>query len=509
MGRVIADKACRVCQSKGGDKTGNHCMVFEDQSGYCNRCKTYYSSDELKNIPQNVLREKTQEEIDEEIADANNCPVGAISRRAIDLAASERFGFRTGVSPTDGTTVTSCLFPRHRNGKLVGYKVKLLTQKKFYHIGSCRDTDLVGIQEAVAHDTYKGILFVTEDDLSMASVYQAVQKFTKESHKRIKPAVVALPDGSDLQGSKLAHLFEKHKEEIAQFKEIIMVMDNDEAGEAGSEKAAQLFPDRVKVAKLPLKDPNDMYMAKREYELYNAVRFNAEVKRPDGAIDAVNLIEAALEPPKEGESYPWQGLFDIVVGQRMHEVTTIGGGSGCGKSTIAYELASYNITKLNRKVAMFPLEEQPVKAFRHVVGRYAGSNFNNPRVTFKKELFLKSANEIAPSLTIWDNKGASDWCHIKEAIRWMYLTKGVTIFFVDNVTVITSHLSPSEINTEIGRISKDVAELVNEFPIHIYVFSHLNPPKSGPSHEEGGQAKAVQLTGSRHLQRYSHNIWMN
>ncbi|MGL5013623.1 MAG: hypothetical protein ACRC6V_04930, partial [Bacteroidales bacterium] len=39
-----------------------------------------------------------------------------------------------------------------------------------------------------------------------------------------------------------------------------------------------------------------------------------------------------------------------------------------------------------------------------------------------------------------------------------------------------------------------------------FVFSHLNPPKSGAPHEEGGQVQEVQFTGSRALMRFSQLI---
>ena len=42
--------------------------------------------------------------------------------------------------------------------------------------------------------------------------------------------------------------------------------------------------------------------------------------------------------------------------------------------------------------------------------------------------------------------------------------------------------------------------------IHVNYYSHLNPPKTGNSHEEGGRVQAIQFTGSRSMIRYSSGI---
>lgn len=516
MGRIVGDCACPQCREQGGDRTGNHLLLFEDGGGFCNRCGYVHRSTDAPLTPNPVVT-KSAEEIAEEMRSASELEVMGIPKRSIDLDVSQRFGFRVGVNKRSGDHNT-VLFPRYTDGVLTGYKVKGLNKwvdengkerKLFYHVGNARGTDLVGLREALGGDTYKGKLWITEDDLSMASVYQTLMQFTKQEHKNIKPAVIALPDGSDEQGSKVAHLFEKHRNELAQFKEIIMVLDNDEAGIAGAEMARKLFPEKVKVVEnLPLKDPNDMVMAKRNYELNTIVRFEAKQKSPDGAVSAVELIELSLEPPKMGLTMPWEGIFNMTCGQRWHEMTTIGGGSGLGKSTVGYELAAWNIMEHKQRVGAFFLEEQPVKALRYSVSKVAGWDFNNPRIPFNKELYLPVANDLAPYLELWDNRGVNDWDNIYQAMRWWHLTKGTNVFLVDNITAMVSHLSSGEMNTEIGRISKEVASFCNEYPVHVYIFSHLNAPKQGKSHEEGAEGKASQLTGSRHLQRYSHNIWM-
>ena len=71
---------------------------------------------------------------------------------------------------------------------------------------------------------------------------------------------------------------------------------------------------------------------------------------------------------------------------------------------------------------------------------------------------------------------------------------------------MVSHLTPSEINTEIARLSSELSGMCQELNFTCFVFSHLNPPSGGKSHEEGSPVKEVQFTGSRALMRYAQII---
>ncbi len=51
-----------------------------------------------------------------------------------------------------------------------------------------------------------------------------------------------------------------------------------------------------------------------------------------------------------------------------------------------------------------------------------------------------------------------------------------------------------------------LAGLADELDLQIFIFSHLNTPSSGASHEEGGAVKEHQFTGSRALMRWCQVI---
>jgi twinkle protein len=71
---------------------------------------------------------------------------------------------------------------------------------------------------------------------------------------------------------------------LERFERVVLMFDMDEPGRAAAEEAARvLTPGKVFIAKLPLKDANEMVQAGRSAELVNA-RMGRSGYRPDGII---------------------------------------------------------------------------------------------------------------------------------------------------------------------------------------------------------------------------------
>ena len=69
------------------------------------------------------------------------------------------------------------------------------------------------------------------------------------------------------------------------------------------------------------------------------------------------------------------------------------------------------------------------------------------------------------------------------------------------MTRIVDHLSASDANEFINKYASELEGLSTELGIHIDVFSHLNAPKFGASHEEGAEVVPSQFTGSKGMMR--------
>ncbi|QDH46721.1 putative primase/helicase [Aeromonas phage LAh_8] len=513
---VIGDSACPSCTARGHDRTGNHLQHWinhdtEEQWVWCPKCNHYEKIDDGNkshyDTVKRIRKEWTPEELKAVLEEIQDCPIKELTSRAIKKATAERFGIRAGLSGEDGTTVISHFYPKTRSGETVAYKVRNLEHKAFYSKGDGTDTDLFGIEQARQGDVYTGKLFIFEDELSCASGFQVLVENSKSAYK---PACVSLPNGASAATTAIS----RNREFVDSFQEVVVCMDNDEAGEEAVKRIRALIPN-IKVAKIPkgktkegklIKDANDLLMEGRGLELNNILRFNAAKESPAGHATVSECLDEALKKPEWGFEWPWKGLTDLTYGLRIGEVVAIGGGVGGGKTLIGHELTSHLIMKYGMNVGTFMLEETVGSTLKNVAGKSANVPFHRPDIEYDQSLLTNEIMKYDGKLFLYKNFGQNDWEDIKRVMRFWVVEHDVKFVMLDNVTALVSHLSATEINTEVARIAVELAGMCNELGFTCFVFSHLNPPKTGAPHEEGGQVQEVQFTGSRALMRFSQLI---
>lgn len=513
---VTGDSACPSCVARGHDKTGNHLQHWlnhetEERWVYCSKCGHYETIDEGNKAHfdsvKKVRKDWTPEEIQAVLEEINECPILDLTSRGIRKATAERFGIRAGLSGTDGSTIISHFYPKMKGGEITAYKVRNLEHKAFYAKGDGSGCDLFGMEQARQGDVYTGKLFIFEDELSCASGFQVLVENSKSAYK---PACVSLPDGATAATTAIS----RNREFVDSFQEIVICMDNDEAGEEAVSRLRALL-ENVKVARIPkgrtkggkeIKDANDLLMEGRGLELNNILRFNAAKESPAGHATVSECLDEALKKPEWGLEWPWKGLTDLTYGLRTGEVIAIGGGVGGGKTLIGHELASHLIMKYGMSVGTFMLEETVGATLKNVAGKSAGVPFHRPDIDFDQKLLTDEIMKYDGKLFLYKNFGQNEWDDIKRVMRFWVVEHGVKFIMLDNVTALVSHLSATEINTEVAKIAVELASMCNELDFTCFIFSHLNPPKNGAPHEEGGAVQEVQFTGSRALMRFSQLI---
>jgi twinkle protein len=502
--KIIGDKECPSCRDKGRDAKGNHLILFQAETGEhfgkCNRCGHYVPPE--GDLKPNPHRERTPEELAEELQEVFSYPFRNLASRRIPVSVAERFGVRAGLSETDGETVVEHYYPRERESGVVAYNVRSLEPKGFYYRGSPKGgTYPFGWSQAQRGDVGRKRLLIFEDELSAMSGFAIIDGKTPEKWKHLKPACISWSAGVGSAPKDIE--FMDTQGFLKGFSEVVYVYDNDDAGKASVEKVRSLLP-KCKFVCMPLKDVNDMHMARREDEAFSLMLFQSKTKSPDCAVTVQDVLQEALEPVKWGKSYPWDGLTKATYGQRDGELISVGGGTGIGKTLLAHMIASHNIKVHGESVGVFLLEEAAPMSLRHIAGKLAKMIFHKPDVYFDPEVFTKAATELDGKLHLWRNKGMNDWENIKGCLRFWAIVHGCKVFFIDNITALVNHLDPASQNTEIAKIATECAGMADELGIRIFVFSHLNPPGGSKSHEEGAEVKENQFTGSRALQRWSH-----
>lgn len=513
---IIGNTVCPSCRSVGRDKTGNHLVLFhnpetDERWGKCGRCGHYEVFDK-GNVPEvKEKKELTDEELAEVLAEVAELPQRDLTLRKIPLSVAERFGVRVGLSCEDGETPVSYFFPREKDGEIQGYEVKGLERKFFYFVGRVKESDFFGLSQAKRGDVYNKKLFIFEDALSCMSGFHVLDSFTTATS--IKPACVGLPNGA----GSIASAMSRNRDFLNNFEEIVICMDNDAAGEEALVKGRALFPS-AKFARIPkgdfdfngvtkqIKDANDMLLAGRGQELFNTLKFSARHESPAGSVTVFDCLDDALKKPEWGIDWPWAGLNKMTFGIRWGEMVAIGGGVGSGKTLIAHELVAHLCLKHGFNGGGFFLEEKVGMSIKNIAGKAASIPFHRPDIEYDEGILREHALMFADKFFLYDNFGQNDWEDIKQCIRFWVIENDCKFIILDNITALVSHLTPSEVNTEISKIASELAGMCQELGFTAFVLSHLNAPSSGDPHEEGGQVKEVQFTGSRSLMRWCQCI---
>ena len=151
--------------------------------------------------------------------------------------------------------------------------------------------------------------------------------------------MVSLPNGAKAAKKSI----KANLEFLQGYDEICLWFDDDEAGHAATEEAAQVLPPgKVTIARLaPYKDASEALQAGATKAIYKAIFFDAKPYRPDGIVDGRALLELVTTPnPPNDYEYPFPGLNKLLHGIRHGELVTCTSGSGIGKSTWMRQLAT-------------------------------------------------------------------------------------------------------------------------------------------------------------------------
>ena len=184
-------------------------------------------------------------------------------------------------------------------------------------------------------------LVITEGELDA----MAVQTAWYIKYKEFFP-VVSLRSASST--SDLVEVRDK----IRTFDEVVLWMDNDEAGHKALKEAARIIGyDKIKVAKTSEKDACDTWI-KDPDKVLKAI-WNATTYTPAGILTKEQLW-SQLEKYNEMESVPYPpfmtGLNEKLKGMRLGEITLWTSGTGSGKSTLLREIALHLLEDTDDKI---------------------------------------------------------------------------------------------------------------------------------------------------------------
>lgn len=301
---------------------------------------------------------------------------------------------------------------------------------------------------------------------------------------------------------------------LENFEEVILMFDMDDAGrEAVRDCAGILSPHKLKIATLPLKDPNECLLAGKPDAIVSAV-WNAAEYRPDGILNAKDLKEEffAQETELVSYDYPWcPALTKMTQGIRKGEMILLTAGTGIGKSTAAREIAFKLKMQDNLKIGLVMLEENKNKTLRDLMS-----------IGLQKPLHLcwNSINkaDLEPvydaifgdgKICLYDHFGSIESDNLLEKIRYLITSESCDIVIFDHVSIAISGLDESSMSERkaIDVLMTKLRALIEETGAGMVVVSHLRKgdTKTTPF-EQGGTISLDDLRGSGTLKQIPDTI---
>lgn len=409
-----------------------------------------------------------------------------VAKRNIPEAIAQKFRYGYGAD-SNGTKVQIANY-YNKDKEIVGQKLRY-PDKSFRFVGDNKASTMFGMQ--LWGDTGKKLV-ITEGEIDALSYATATDG---------KYPVISLKNGAGSAKKEIA----EHIDWINGYEEVYLWFDSDKAGKEAIDDVVSLIPaDKIRIVRHPTyKDCNDVLTHLGKSGVVNTF-YNAERYKPDDIVTPADLLDTIAEPIAVGFEYAYENLTKLLYGRRFGEVVVVGAGVSVGKTDFIMTQVAHDVSK-GWKVASFMLEQSVKETMLRVAGKVDGIQYHLPEIAYDKEKLTKTVGDMQGSLYMFDNFGANDWDTIKSKIRYMKYNYDCRIFYIDNLTALNSHASDERRNLD--ALMAEVAGLAKELDIWVMLVSHLNPPKSGASHEAGGKTEQNQFTGSRAIMRWAYAMF--
>jgi twinkle protein len=410
----------------------------------------------------------------------------ALQKRKIPDNITKQYNYGIGTDK-DGVVCQVANY-YDKDKKIVAQKLRY-PDKTFKFIGNPKEATLYGQQ---LWGTGGRKLVITEGEIDALSVATAFDG---------KYPVVSIKNGSTAAKKEIT----ANLEWIASYDEVYIWFDNDEPGRKATADCVNLLPaDKVRIIRhADYKDANEVLVYTGKAGIVNTF-YNAEKYKPDDIVSPDDLLDTVAEPIMVGFPYYYSKLTDLLYGRRFGEVVTVGAGVSIGKTDFVMSQLAFDLQQ-GWKVGTFMLEQSTKETLLRTAGKVDGVHYHLPNGNFDKDKLKDTVSNFQGNLFMFDNFGSNDWETIQDKIRYMYHNYGCRIFYIDNLTALNAHASDERRNLD--GLMAEVAGLAKELDIWIMLVSHLNPPKSGASHEAGGKVEQGQFTGSRAIMRWSYAMF--
>jgi len=459
-------------------------QIYEDGTSFCFSCQTWFPKQEGEIIIETKVEAFTKQMT---IANVKELPVRGFKERDVTKPVCEFFDVR--VSYGEDGEIDAHYYPYGENA----YKVRKLP-KTFSWLNKSRE--LFGQSKFNAGGKR---LIITEGEIDALSVAQA----SLEKYNRIYPVVA-------LSSASMTKSLLESRDWVRSFDEVVLLLDNDEAGKIATEEAIKLIGiDKVKLGKLPCKDPNEVLLKFGGKGLLQCI-FDAAPYIPSGIIGKEELWKA-LENYNSIPAVPYpdclEGVNSKLKGMRPGEITLFISGTGSGKSTVLREIMIHILTVTPDKIGVVSLEEAPAETARKLAGMVLLRNPAKDEIPIDELKVGFDKVFGSDRVILLDHQGSIDDSTIISQLEYMCLS-GCKYLFIDHITILVSEGMENLTGNEAqDKVMNDLLRLVKRHPVWVGLVSHLRKASGGAkSFEEGRLPSIDDVRGSGSIKQISFDI---
>jgi twinkle protein len=459
-----------------------------DTFGYCFSCARSSLID-----PNATITTVTENYSMHTLTEIKDYDTRGFKERGITKTVADHYGVK--VSYGEDGTIYSHFYPYTKDGVVVAYKQRDLP-KSFLTVGAFKDTQLFG--QDVAQGGKR--IVITEGELDCLAVAQAQY----DKYQRFYP-VVAMPS------STATNLILEQRDWLRTFDEVVLMLDMDEPGRKATEIVAKIIGyDKVRIAKLPAKDPCEVLIKDGGSATLMQCVFNAQSYSPAGVVRG-QAIWDQFQLRKEAVSVPYptclSGLNDKLDGMRMGEIVLFTSGTGSGKSTVIKEIVLDVLERTQDMVGMVSLEESIGDTAEKFIRMSLKVNNSDPFVTEGEQYSAFEKVFGDERLVLLDHQGSVSNESLIDKIEYLALM-GCKYIILDHLTIaISEGVGDKTGNEAADSFMSDLLKLVKKHNVWLGVISHLRKGKNDQTPFEQGKMPDIDsIKGSGAIKQISFDI---
>lgn len=380
-----------------------------------------------------------------------------LSIRNISSIVFEKFGVHKVITDKDEMVC----FPYPNGSKK--YRSLTLPKNNKYHFKTEGPISTSGMFGSNIFPKGGNTIYIVEGEYDALATYEMLKS----------PAVSPQSSSSIVRDVKTCYDY------LNSFKKIILLLDNDDAGNTAASKIAGMF-DYNKLYKVNLSrnDPNDFLLENDLRGFLNDVK-QAKKFTPDNIINDYVDIEKALEEESSEKigDYPFSSLNDTLYGMYRGEVVLFKGNTGIGKTEVLRAIEHHLLKTTDISIGIIHAEESKKTTIKAIATYEKRFPFVHLEDTSPKEKIMSAYKEAVGNserVYIYKLFDVSDEELFMNNIRFLVKVCGCQVIFLDHITWLATGQTDEDDRRKLDRLSQNFKTMAEELDFCLVVVSHTN-----------------------------------